>query len=198
MSMGRWGDLQRIESWAGEIRVNFIRMAALLAFYGYHLANVYLISPDDASIRGAFHLKVTALVVIWGFAGMLLHFCLSRRWCPPGLKYASTVLDLTLVTLLLEVWGGAASHLSILYFPIIAASALRLSLRLVWVSTLGALLAWVLILGYSKFYIRAPVPARTAQIIFGLGLGATGLVAGQIVRQARRLAQGYPVSVEEK
>jgi len=196
--MNRWADLQRVESWAGEIRANFIRMAALLAFYGYHLANVYLLSPDDPSIQGSFHAKVTAVVILWAFASMVLHFCLTRRFVPPALKFVSTLFDLTLVSMLLIVWGGPTSPLSILYFPVIASASLRLSLRLVWVATLGSMAAWALVLGHAKFFANLPVPTRTAQILFGLGLGAMGLIAGQVVRQSRRLAQGYPVSVEEK
>jgi hypothetical protein len=37
MSDARWADARRLESWAGEARLNLIRAAALLVFYGYHL-----------------------------------------------------------------------------------------------------------------------------------------------------------------
>lgn len=196
--MGRWADLQRIESWAGEIRVNFIRMASLIAFYGYHLVNVYVLAPEDPSIRGSYHAWVTSLVILWALSGMLLHFSLTRRWVPPALKYASTLWDIAMITLLLVISDGPTSELRILYFLLVASAALRLSLRLVWTATLGSIVAWVLLLGYSKFYTPGPYLARTPQILFGMGLGAAGLLAGQFVRQARRLAQGYPVTVEEQ
>jgi hypothetical protein len=39
--------------------------------------------------------------------------------------------------------------------------------------------------------------SRPNQIIFELALGGAGLLAGQMVRQARRLVEGYPVTVVE-
>lgn len=196
---GRWADLQRIESWAGEVRVNFIRIASLIGFYGYHLLNVYVFDPDNAALAGAYHVSVTALVVGWSLGVMLLHFCLSRRWVPPGLKYVSTLADVTMVTMLLAISGGPKSPLIILYPLVVASSALRLSLRLVWTATLAAAAAWVLLLGYTKYYRPAAEHLdRTPQIVFALGLGAAGLLAGQVVRQARRLARGYPVTIEPK
>jgi len=194
----RWADLERLEGWAGEVRVNRIRLASLIAFYGYHLLNVYVLERDDPSLRGSYHAAVTALVLAWSFLSVLLHFCLARRWSPPALKYGATLLDTALVTALLVVSGGPKSMLVVLYFLVIASTPLRLSLRLVWTATLGTMAAWVLLLGYSKYY-RPPDErlARTAQVIFALGLGAAGLLAGQAVRQARRLVRGYPVTVED-
>src|SRR5579859_2946286 len=49
----------RVESWAGEVRVNLIRSIALSAFYGYHLLNVYVLNPDVPALRGDLHLMIT-------------------------------------------------------------------------------------------------------------------------------------------
>ncbi len=38
---------------------------------------------------------------------------------------------------------------------------------------------------------------RSSEIVFLLSLGAAGLLAGQVVRQAQRLVQGYPVTAED-
>jgi hypothetical protein len=104
-----------------------------------------------------------------------------------------------MATMLLVILGGPKSPMVILYFLIIASSALRLSLRLVWAATFACLLAWLFLLGYTKIYLSAELqPARTAQIQLALGMGAAGLMAGQMVRQARRIAIGYPVTVEPK
>ena len=117
----------RSESWAGEVRVNLVRLAALIGFYGYHLANVWL-SRDDPGLAGDYHLKVTALSMVWSIGVLVLYLCLARRWVPPALKYAVTVWDLVLVTTLLVLAGGPNSPLVILYFLVIAAAPLRLSL----------------------------------------------------------------------
>ena len=49
-----WTNAQRLEGWAGEIRVNLIRLVALVAFYGNHLVNVFLghdaVQPDRRDV----------------------------------------------------------------------------------------------------------------------------------------------------
>jgi hypothetical protein len=200
-----WADARRLESWAGEVRVNLIRAAALVAFYVHHLVNVYLIQ-DDPSLRGAFHAAVTTVVLAWAFVVLLLHVCLSRRYVPPALKYLSTGTDLFLITAMLMWTGdGPRSPLMLLFFLVIASAPLRLSLRLVYVATLGSMAAGVALVGYQYFLRIGPADyyssperlPRTVQVIFLLALGGAGLLAGQSVRQSRRLVEGYEVAVEE-
>jgi hypothetical protein len=203
-----WADAQRLEGWAGEIRVNMIRAAALVVFYGHHLVNVYLLR-DDPSLRGQFHAVVTGVVLVWAFIILALHLCLTRRYVPPALKFVSTGADLILITAMLMLTGeGPRSPLVLLYFLVIASAPLRLSLPLVYMATLGAMAASVALVGFQYFILIGPSSyyddahihdrvARPAQIIFLLALGAAGLLAGQMVRQARRLVEGYSVAVEE-
>jgi hypothetical protein len=195
-----WSDIQRLEAWAGEARVNLFRLAAIAGFYGHHLINVFLIG-DDPSSAGNFHLAVTFLALVWGLAVLVVYVCLSRRWVPPALKYVATAWDLLLITALLAVAGDPKTMLAVLYFLVIAASALRLSLALVYTATLGAMAGYAVFLGYIRFFLEMPASgrlARSQQIVFLLALGAAGILAGQIVRQIRRVAAGYPVTVEEK
>ena len=195
----RWTGARRIEEWAGETRVNLIRLAALLVFYGHHLVNVYLFR-DDPRIAGPFHLAVTALVLAWSAEVVVLHLCLSRRYLPEWLKYAATAVDIALVTALLVVAGDPHTWLAALYVLVIAAAPLRLSLPLVYFATLGSMAAYGFFLGYAKFWLELGPEQRLSrpnQVIFALALGAAGILAGQMVRQARRLAQGYPVTIEE-
>lgn len=203
----RWDDARRLEAWAGEVRVNLIRVAALIVFYGHHLLNVYVIA-DDPALKGPYHAAVTAVVMAWAVGCFVLYFCLQRRWVPPGLKYVATFWDLSLVTaLLVAAPDGPRNPLALLYFVVIAASPLRLSLRLVACTTFGAMAATAVALGHFVFFrvgsadyfaagsvYRIP---RIAEIIFLLSLGAVGLLAGQSVRQARRLVAGYPVRVQD-
>jgi len=194
--MPRWEDAQRIEAWAGEIRVNLLRIAAILAFYGHHLFNVYV--AGDPAVTADYHASVTALAIAWAASAMGLHFALSRRWVPPALKYAAVAWDVILVTMLLILSGGPKSPLCILYFLVVATAPLRLCLRFVWCSTLSAITSYVFILGHAKFVKPDRMVPRPSQIIFVLGLGVAGLLAGQMVRQARRLVRGYPVTTVDK
>lgn len=205
----RWENARRLEAWAGETRVNLIRAVALVVFYGHHLLNVYVFK--NAAAGGLFHVKVTAIVIAWAAAAGALYFSLSRRWLPPALPFVATAWDLAMVTALIVVSPeGPRSPLIFLYFPVVAASALRLSLPLVWAATLGAWAAAAIALGYWVFirwgteaYYANQAPDhpridRAAEVIFLLALGTVGLFAGQAVRQARRLVLGYPVIVEER
>jgi len=200
-----WEDARRLEAWAGEIRVNLIRCVALVLFYANHLLNVYLASEDSA--RGRFHAAVTAVVLAWAIGILVLHACLSRRWVPDWLKFLVTGWDLLLATTLVLVSPeGPRSALMLLYFVILAAAPLRLSLPLVWVTTFGSMLCALAVLGHYVFFRvgwaayyapenTARIP-RVTEILFFLALGAVGLLGGQMVRQARRLVQGYPVRVQ--
>jgi hypothetical protein len=195
----RWDDACRIESWAGEVRVNLIRLVAILCFYGNHLLTIYG-SADRTAVTSTYNAAVNGLTIAWGVGVLVLYFCLARRWVPPYLKYVATAWDLVLLTLLLGVSGEPRTTLSALYFLIIAAAPLRLSIRLVQAATLGSMAGFLLFLGYVRWGLglaeqdRMP---RTQQIIFVLALGGAGLLAGQVVRQIRRLREGYPVLVEE-
>src|SRR4051794_34272472 len=90
--------LVRSEAWAGEMRINLIRLAALVFFYAHHLSSVYLFKDDGMTPEG--RAAVTILVLLWALAGVGLHFVLSRRWLPPVLPYLSIGLDLVMIGLL--------------------------------------------------------------------------------------------------
>jgi hypothetical protein len=190
---------QELEGWAGEVRVNLVRLAALLAFYGYHLLNTFV--ARDPGVSGAYHLSVTALAMVWSAGAAALHFLLSRRRPPPALAYWATAWDIVLVAVLVMLAGGPKSPLVVLYFLVIAAAPPRLSLPAVYAATLGSVAAYLFLLGHYAFYavgydryyaspeLRVP---RTQEAVLVLALLGAGVLAGQAVRQARRLARGGP------
>jgi hypothetical protein len=194
MSTDRWADARRLEGWAGEVRVNLIRAVALVAFYGHHLLNVYVFG-NDPTLRGDYNAAVSAVVLGWAAAVFALYYCLSRRWVPPALKYVATAWDLTLITaLLIASPDGPRSPLILLYFVVVAAAPLRLSLRLVQLATFGAMFAALVQLGHYVF-VRVGRDAyyadraentvriaRSSEVVFFFALGACGLLAGQVVR----------------
>jgi hypothetical protein len=185
------------------VRVNLVRLAALLALYGYHLFNAF--AARDPAVGGAYHLSVTALAMVWSVGAAALYFLLSRRRPPPALMYWATAWDTVLIAALVMLAGGPKSPLVILYFLVVAAAPPRLSLPLVYAATLGSLAAYLFLLGHYAFYVvgyaryyaspglRVP---RTQEAVFVLALLAAGVLAGQAVRQARRLAQGRPAAPE--
>lgn len=195
----RWTDMQRLEGWVGESRVNLIRLAAILLFYSHHLINV-IFFPATLDLPANYHALVTLLVFSWALVVVLLHLCLSRRWNPPFLKYVVTLWDIVFITLILLLGQDTRSMLPVLFFLVIVAAALRLSLRLVYVASLASIAAFLFYLGHFRYWQQLPeeqMLERPQQIIVILTLAATGFLAGQVVRQAQRLVQGYPVIVVE-
>jgi hypothetical protein len=198
-----WDDVRRLEEWAGEVRVNLIRLTGIVLFYGRHVVEYLLASPGDY-VRGPYHLRVTWVAAAWAAAVLLVRHQLARRIVPPWLKFATTAWDLFLVTVLCMIAGGPRSPLVLLLFLVIAMSPLRLSLRLVYATTAGAILSYLCLLAYyawfkigrEKYYstpeLRIP---RSDEAIHVLALLVAGLLAGQVVRQVRRIAGGYPVAV---
>jgi len=183
-----WRAAERIEGWAGEVRVNLLRLSAVGLFYGYHLLNYHLLG---AQLPAGFHLRVTGIAVAWAIAGLALHLALGRRWDPPWLKYAAMAGDAFLATTLLALSDGPRSPLLVLLFLLVATSALRLRLRAVWSATLFALASYAFLCGYARWFREELRVERTHQVIFAIGLVCAGLVAGQAVRQARRFARDY-------
>src|SRR6476659_11457695 len=93
-----WRDARRPEAWAGEIRVNLIRLLAIVAFYARHLVEFYL-APADAPVRGTYHARVTVIVLTWATMAVALHLVLSRRRLPAALPFASVLMDVLMTTL---------------------------------------------------------------------------------------------------
>jgi hypothetical protein len=187
--------VRHLESWAGEVRVNLFRLVALLLFYANHLVNYYW-GTASAAVSPEYHTAVTFIAILWGISVMMLHHMLSQRWYPPALKYVVTAWDLILITAIVSLTGEPRTTLFVLYFLVIAAAPLRLSLGLVYAATLGGITGFLFFLGYIRFWLQIPAEqrlSRVEQMIVILALGGTGLLAGQVIRQITRLLRGYPV-----
>ena len=183
-----WKAAVRAEEWAGEMRVNLIRLVAITVFYANHLFNFYL---RDLGLTPRFHLIVSSIAVSWAMAALATHLILAKQGNRPFLKYATLGWDVFMTTSLLAFSGGPKSQFLILLLLILFTAPLRLNLRLVWVASLAAALSYGTICGHSKWVnVETQVPI-VHHVIFFLGLATAGLLAGQCVRQARRFAENY-------
>ncbi len=202
----RWEDGQRLESWAGELRVNLLRCLALIVFYVYHLVNVYVLR--DATITPRYHFLVSLAFFLWSLFAVALYHTLVQRYVPVWLKFFAVSMDLAFITILCILHpAGPRSPLMLLYFLVIASAPLRLSLGLVYVATLGAVAGaaivlgqWVFIAQGTEAYFSDQNGVRISvqsEILFVLSLLTSGLFAGQLVRQTHRLVSGYAVEVHE-
>jgi hypothetical protein len=192
-----WADARRLESWAGELRLNLIRLLAIAGFYGYHLLDAFVLR-DDPALRGQYHTLVSVVTFAWAVGALTLQLYLLNRWVSASLKYVATTWDLVMITAVLMIGRDPYSLFTVLYVLVVAAAALRLSLPLIYTATLGAMAAFLFFHGYIRYWLEMPDDDRLSharQTIFLLALAVTGLIVGQVVRQARRLAQGQAVTV---
>src|SRR5205807_5583365 len=122
-----------------------------------------------------------------------VHILLSRRFYPPTMKFATAILDVLMITLLCTIAGTPQTPLVLLYFLAIATAPLRLSLRLIYVTTLASIFGYLSVLGWYVWYVIGfhayyATPAlripRSTEIITVLSLAVAGALAGQVVRHA--------------
>lgn len=133
-----------LEAWAGEVRVNLIRLLGLVVFYSHHLLQYHFLK-DDTWRTSEYHQAVTAVMMAWGGMVALLHLLTIREAGPwanwrdkPWIKYVVTIMDLLFIFSLVSLHPeGARGPMTLLLFLVVAAAPVRFSLRLVYVATLG-------------------------------------------------------------
>jgi len=183
-----WSAAQQMERWAGELRINLIRIAAIALFYGHHLFNQIVLKQE---FPPRYTLAVTAIAVVWALGAVALHIALQDLWRSPALRFGPVGFDVVMTTSLLLISDGPRSPLLILLFLIVATAPLRLDLRVVWTATLLALLSYAFVCGHAKWVKPERQVPRRQEIVVALALAVAGVLAGQSVRQSRRLAQDY-------
>ena len=151
MSTAAGTDRVAIERWAGEVRVNLVRVVALVAFYGYHLFDVYQ-NRDNPAYSPEYRSAVAAVAFAW--AGVVVSptpVC-GGASLPTALSAFTTLADAGLVTAFVTVSGGPKSTpLVLLYLLVVAASPPRMSLPMVWLATAAAGLGYLVALGHYVF-----------------------------------------------
>ena len=188
----QWYIAQRWQEYEGEARANLLRIVAIGSFYVVQLVNYHLVYAADPQ-QLPFHQQATGVAVAWTMAALAVMLCLRRRIFPAALKYCSTACDLLLLTSLAALAKGALSPLVLAYFVIIAMSALRFSVGLVWFSTLGAMVGYYALVGRTDptWFDADHVVEVSTQLITLLSLGLTGIIIGQVVRRVKAMAAEY-------
>jgi hypothetical protein len=198
--VGRWQEFE------GEARANLLRIVGIAAFYSIELLNYhglrlgFLHMPRAENISREFHVAVTYLAVAWTMVGLGVLLCLRRQIFPAALKFVSTGCDLVLLTAILMLADGPRSPLVVAYFLVIALATLRFNLPLVRFAAVGAMVGYLILLGYDKWF-RVPRPEtlvpRYHQLIVLLALGLTGVLLGQVVRRVQNVAREYARRMEK-
>lgn len=193
--VGRW------QEYEGEARANLLRIVGIAAFYlvelmNYHGVNLgFLAMPKVEEITREFHLAVTALAVAWTMLALGVLLCLKRQFFPASIMFISTACDVVLLTAILTVADGPKSPLVVGYLLVVALSAIRFSLPLVWFATGGSMAGYLFLLGHAKWFVDPVVRnlhvPRYHQVMFLLAVLLTGVVIGQVIRRVRGVAEEY-------
>ncbi len=193
-----WFIVSRRQEYDGEWRANFLRITGIVLFYGIELINYpglhlgFLEIPREESVDRRLHEALTALAVAWTAVSIAVHICLRWKLVPSLFKYVTTGVDIVFLTSVLVLADGPRSPMVVAYFLLIPLAALRFSLPLVRCATVGTILGYLFLCGYARWFsgrdIRVP---RYYQMIMIVALLLTGLLLGQAVRSARRMAREY-------
>lgn len=193
-----WHIVTRWQQYDAESRANMLRVVGIATFYVIELINVQGVRIGGLElsavegVAGDFHATVTALAVAWTMLALATQLCLRRHIFPAALKYITSSLDVILLTAMLSVADGPRSPLVIGYPLLVALAGLRFSLPLVWWTTTLSASGYLCVLGYARWFAeRDLVVPRYQQMMFLLGVVLTGVVVGQIVRQAHRMAEQF-------
>lgn len=190
----QWFIVRRWQTYASEMRVLLLRVIAVVVLYGCQVAHFLSLGEDGQAANLTFQRIATGAAVLLIVVSFLVLLLILKRILPVWLPFLTTLVDLFAVALLTGIAGGPmATSLTGAFYLVIAMAGLRFDLRLVWLATLGAMVAYMGTVGAvdeSWFDADHAVPLVQQGVSLAC-LGGTGIVVGQIVRLARPLAQQY-------
>lgn len=186
----RWRIVSRWLDYEGELRSALLRVVFVAAFYAAQLFHFGVFS-ERSETEQIFHRQATFLAAGWLFVSLAVLVALTRHWFPKWLKFVTVTTDLILLTLLAEFGSGAQSPLVYVYWVVIALAGLRCDLTLIWFGTIGAMAAYLSLVGMQdpKWFDADHATAPIEQLVALLSLAATGLVIGQLVRMMRQVTE---------
>ncbi len=192
-----WRVAERLTELRGEERANLIRIVGIALFYGVQLLNRHGLAvgpiaiPAMEEISPQFHLLMSVLALTGVLAASGVLIALRNRFFPWWTKYATSALDVILATIALMVADGPRSPLVVIYFPLLALSALRFSPGLVRFTTVTTIVSYALV-ALATASSRPTLSVPTYQsILLVLALAIVGVVLDQAVREVRRMAGTY-------
>lgn len=193
-----WYIVSRWQEYEAEARANLLRICGIGAFYLIELVNYYGVRLGPVEVHPLpgvdqqFHVRITMLALLWAMLSLGVLMALRQQWFPDWLKYATTCMDVVLLTSILVVADGPKSPLVVAYFLIMVLAALRFNLRLVQCTSAACMVGYLFLLGYARFGtgrdLRVP---RHEQAMVLLALLLCGVILGQMARYIRRLAEDY-------
>jgi hypothetical protein len=205
-------DLRLIDA---EQRVNLIRISAIACFYLIHLWHVSApglsetmsnaIGFDaDKTVSANVHLAVTVLCFGWLMQAFAVHLMIAQRRMNTWFVTVTTLGDLAWLTAILCLSSGPAGPLVAGYFLIIMLTGLRFDLRLVRITTVVAMMAYLVLLGVARWpfgivkEIGLETVPRYHQFMILVALLISGVIVGQIVRRAYLIADSMQLPTNQE
>jgi hypothetical protein len=189
----RWQELD------GEMRSALLRGIAVILFYSVQLVNFVLNESTQEADR-IYHRQITLAAMAWLCLSLGVFVMLRGFYFPTLLKYVTTTFDIAIIGILALLGHGASSPLVNTLFVVIVLAGLRFSLGLVWYTTILTMVVYMILVGASDslwFDSTHTTPVLTQAVVL-LSLGTCGVVVGQIVRSARRMAEEYQTRLAPK
>jgi serine/threonine-protein kinase len=176
------GLLGRFDRWARRRPALAATWLALTVFYLNHLL---LVNLGTAVEDGPYNWFVTGLLGVWALGAAGFQWLASQPRWRQAATFAWAAFDVLMLTLLLLRGRGPHSTLVPTYLLLIAATALRLRLALVWFVTGLCLLSYLGLVAEAAWRRPELLPDRTAGIIFALSMLIQGLVQHLLLRRVR-------------
>jgi serine/threonine-protein kinase len=174
------GPVGRLARWARLRPALAATFLALGVFYANYLVFLRW-DPDEPGgwLPGIY----TAIMLVWAAGARLFQTLVTRPAWTVLAIYGWSALDVLMLTVLLLVGDGPKSALLVGYFLLIAGTALRFRLALVWfVTGLGMISYLVLIL--DALVRRSHLaPRPLAAVVFSLSLAVLGWVMHLLLRK---------------
>ena len=179
------GPIGRLRRWARGRPALAVTLAALAIFYASHLFCMQVLGvPGEA---GGFHRFVTGLVVVWLVGAAAFQHLARRPRVGAAAVYGWAAMDVVLFTGLLLAGDGPRSTVLVGYLLLVAGSALRFRVALVWLVTglsIAGYIGLVLDAHWHRPHLAAPL---RAVLPFLVSLVVTGLIAHLVLRRIDRL-----------
>ncbi len=180
--------IYREYKWSEEARsermINLIRLTAIVVLYINTLVNHYIRHVVDAHMHGQIRIVALLFFLEVGFVWWMTR---SRPQIPWWFKYLSVTLDIVLLTAMLLVLGFP-TYVFIVFYLIIAASALRFSMPTAIFSTLLALIAFHIVAALSGPPAGDPcAPDTTDGVIITLTMLLMTAITASATWRSRKL-----------
>jgi hypothetical protein len=187
-----WHVASRRQEFSGEIHAALLRSCLVVIFYSVQLIH-YLSLPSPGAAERYFHRSATYVSAAWLMISLTTFIALRSGFLPAFLKYVTTSLDLSLVTLLSWLGTGTRSPLIAVFFLVVALAVLRFRVGLVWFATVGSMIGYMFLVatGDKKWFDTEHETPIIVQAVTLCSLASVGVVLDQAIRSLRTTANVF-------